>query len=626
MVTYGFFNSLNGDRKYFAEQFGALFDNIITDGVIMGIGENLFTVPGDGMQVIVEPGRAWFDHTWTLNDAGLPLNIDASDSLYGRIDAVVLEVNHDDAVRANSIKIVKGIAASSPAKPVLTDSGDVHQHPLAWVTVRANATSITGSDIDIQVGKAPTLFCTSVLQATDIETLFQKWDSDFTVWFDNIKAQLDGNVAANLQKQIDELNGKLQDIKDALEVMGYDKAIVKLTVVDQTGKKLRGVKVRGMSSAMSATEDCFTGSNGIAKGYISGNVSTKLEVSHETATNVEHLIDIDYATVTVKGATGSIIEETLTVKTNSVVKITATNSNVVFSGAAKSIDVFAVGGGGGGGRSLRDKYTDGDYRAYTSLMMFFGSSGYYPYKIGLFGGGGGGGGNITTKKIFASSDFIPHTKYSATIGSGGTGGKYVVTNSSTRSNTDAKDGGDTSFLSIIAKGGIGGSRAGLDQKRGSNINVTEDITEREPSKNGGGNAAYVIYHYQNGYYETVKKQNATNGSEGTKGPDDTVYGSGGGAGGLYHNFNSDTSPTSTADAVKDGPLTLQSSSGGTNAGGSPASTSSVSDLNGTPGASNTGSGGGGGRLIYSTVANGTYSGGDGGSGVLIFTIDFDYAS
>lgn len=36
--TYGFFNSLNGDRKYTAEQLSSIFDGLITDGVFDSIG------------------------------------------------------------------------------------------------------------------------------------------------------------------------------------------------------------------------------------------------------------------------------------------------------------------------------------------------------------------------------------------------------------------------------------------------------------------------------------------------------------------------------------------------------------------------------------------------------------
>ena len=202
-VTYGFYDSLNHDRLYNAQQMSAIFDGIINDGVFMSVGNQFHTVAGTGMQVIVKSGRAWFDSTWTLNDAEYPLSIDAADVLLTRIDAVVLEVNSEVATRANTIKVVKGTPASTPAKPTLTNTAAVHQHALAYVTVAKNITAITNSMIEIVVGKTETPYVTAILQTTDITDLFKKWESDFQVWFETVKGTLDGDVALNLQNQID---------------------------------------------------------------------------------------------------------------------------------------------------------------------------------------------------------------------------------------------------------------------------------------------------------------------------------------------------------------------------------------------------------------------------------------
>lgn len=201
-VTYGFYDSLNHDRLYNAQQMSAIFDGIINDGVFMSVGNQFHTVAGTGMQVIVKSGRAWFDSTWTLNDAEYPLSIDAADVLLTRIDAVVLEVNSEVAIRANTIKVVKGTPASTPAKPTLTNTATVHQHALAYVTVAKNTTAITNSMIEIVVGKTETPYVTAILQTTDITDLYNQWEDYFQTWFDTVRSTLDGDVALNLQNQI----------------------------------------------------------------------------------------------------------------------------------------------------------------------------------------------------------------------------------------------------------------------------------------------------------------------------------------------------------------------------------------------------------------------------------------
>ena len=201
-VTYGFYDSLNHDRLYNAQQMSAIFDGIINDGIFMSVGNQFHTVAGTGMQVIVKSGRAWFDSTWTLNDAEYPLSIDAADVLLTRIDAVVLEVNSEVATRANTIKVVKGTPASTPAKPTLINTATVHQHALAYVTVAKNITAITNSMIEIVVGKTETPYVTAILQTTDITDLYNQWEDYFQRWFDTVRGTLDGDVALNLQNQI----------------------------------------------------------------------------------------------------------------------------------------------------------------------------------------------------------------------------------------------------------------------------------------------------------------------------------------------------------------------------------------------------------------------------------------
>ena len=217
-VTYGFYDSLNHDRLYNAKQMSAIFDGIINDGVFMSVGNQFHTVAGTGMQVIVKSGRAWFDSTWTLNDAEYPLSIDAADVLLTRIDAVVLEVNSEVATRANTIKVVKGTPASTPTKPILTNTATIHQHALAYVTVAKNITAITNSMIEIVVGKTETPYVTAILQTTDISDLFNKWENDFQTWFETVRSTLDGDIALNLQNQIDTLTRSIlkDDTKTAM--------------------------------------------------------------------------------------------------------------------------------------------------------------------------------------------------------------------------------------------------------------------------------------------------------------------------------------------------------------------------------------------------------------------------
>lgn len=186
-LTSGFFDSVNHDRKYNTLQMSSIFDGIIRDGVFMSIADKLMVDAESGMTIVAKPGRAWFNHTWTLNDAKLPLVVEQSELILDRIDAVVLEVNSSQAVRANTIKMVKGTPSADPQKPTLTKSLDVNQYPLAYVSVKHGVTVINQADITNAVGTSECPFVTGILETMDIDALVAQWKSEWEVWINQMK-------------------------------------------------------------------------------------------------------------------------------------------------------------------------------------------------------------------------------------------------------------------------------------------------------------------------------------------------------------------------------------------------------------------------------------------------------
>lgn len=207
-VTYGFYNSSNGDRKYNAEQFGSIFDGIILDGIFELIGDHFAVTPvGSSLAVYVGTGRAWFNHTWTLNDSNFQVTLEESNLVLPRIDAIVLEVN--ESTRTNSFKVVTGTAASSPQKPTLTNTKTVHQYALAYVTVPYGATTISQANIENRVGLDDCPFVTGPLQVLQTNEMVAQWQAIFEEWFDSVKGQLSEDPAGNLQNQIDAVDAEV---------------------------------------------------------------------------------------------------------------------------------------------------------------------------------------------------------------------------------------------------------------------------------------------------------------------------------------------------------------------------------------------------------------------------------
>ena len=285
-VSSGFFNSLNGDRKYNAAQMSAIFDGLIIDGVFASIGTAFAVKAAGGLTVNVGIGKAWFDHTWTVNDSILPMTVPEAEVLLDRIDAVVLEVNGTESVRENTIKFVKGNPSSAPSRPTLTNEGNVHQYPLCYIYRKYGTAVINQADITPMVGTESTPFVTGILQTISMDELLGKWqdeldrftdarskevddwiaqeESDFTAWFNKMKAdlqqeqtvldqwiaseqadflawynqmkdQLSGDVAGNLQLEIDKEEVKrilLVGFEDGTKEFSDDGTVITSTASD----------------------------------------------------------------------------------------------------------------------------------------------------------------------------------------------------------------------------------------------------------------------------------------------------------------------------------------------------------------------------------------------------------
>lgn len=285
-VSSGFFNSLNGDRKYNAAQMSDIFDGLIIDGVFASIGTAFAVKAAGGLTVNVGIGKAWFDHTWTVNDSILPMTAPEAEVLLDRIDAVVLEVNGMESVRENTIKFVKGNPSSAPSRPTLTNEGNVHQYPLCYIYRKYGTAVINQADITPMVGTESTPFVTGILQTISLDELLGKWqdeldrftdarsqevddwiaqeESDFTAWFNKMKAdlqqeqtvldqwiaseqadflawynqmkdQLSGDVAGNLQLEIDKEEVKrilLVGFEDGTKEFSDDGTVITSTASD----------------------------------------------------------------------------------------------------------------------------------------------------------------------------------------------------------------------------------------------------------------------------------------------------------------------------------------------------------------------------------------------------------
>ena len=147
MITYGYFNSVNGDRTYNADDMSNYFEGIVTDGVFKNVGQGFAVSTGSvSTVVLVGSGKAIIANKWIKSTAVESIQLDASDTTNARYDAIVLRCNL--STRSVSIEVKKGETAANPTKPAIENSTYIREICLAYVLIEAGVKTLPASAIE----------------------------------------------------------------------------------------------------------------------------------------------------------------------------------------------------------------------------------------------------------------------------------------------------------------------------------------------------------------------------------------------------------------------------------------------------------------------------------------------
>lgn len=217
-----FFNAVKDgdvyDRVYNAEDMTSYLDEIVGSGVFPNPSTQLQVTAGSGMQVVVAPGQGWINGHKIINDADLPLSIDAADVLLARIDAVIFYV--DFTAREMGIEVKKGTAAPSPAIPSLTRTSNRYEMMLATVTINKQVTTITQTMInDTRANSNVCGFVAGLIQQVDTSTLYLQYNAAY--------AAMAAQMAAWQEAQQAAFESWLATLTDQLQIGAYLKKFEK---------------------------------------------------------------------------------------------------------------------------------------------------------------------------------------------------------------------------------------------------------------------------------------------------------------------------------------------------------------------------------------------------------------
>lgn len=279
-VRSSFFNSVNGDRRYLANNFAEYFASFIANGIFPNPSNTLQVYEKTNMTVTVKPGKGWINGYFAINEYDYDLTLDNADGILNRIDRIVLRLDFN--ARTISIAVKKGTFASTPVAPILQRDADVHELALADVYVTKGTTSIKQSNItDQRLNNALCGVVHGTVSQVDTTTIFNQYSAwfaetagktateisqwqltvkaEFDQWFASIQNILDGDVAANLATRITTLEQELathQVDLSHVHWIGEITGVNSLVATDATITELKeglGISFKNTTSSTGAT-------------------------------------------------------------------------------------------------------------------------------------------------------------------------------------------------------------------------------------------------------------------------------------------------------------------------------------------------------------------------------------
>lgn len=371
---------------------------------------------------------------WNATDIDLTVSI--GDGVNPRIDRVIVSWHIPNQSELPQVEVRKGEPAAEPQPPALVNDGEYAEICLAEITVPAGAVEISQENItDTRLDEELCGIVSTGIEKYPTDGL----DQQFQAWFKNLQYQLSGDVAGNLQKQIDEQGmKKLSHIKSGTnhELTGFNMlagtipAVFTATATYDYGDT---ITVDGTSYAIQLT-------NG-------DEADNNLFV---TGASVPIIIDTEAKKVNFKAAGAPLPAEAM-----AIVKIYTANDTFVVPKSGK-YRITAIGHGGAGG-----------------MCANYGSDPRYAYTGGSGAGGGAG-------ELIAS--FTKGESYPVTVDAGQSSFGSLITA------TCGRNGAAATQKRGPGAGGIKGTVSGyttlLPSEDGkSGTSVAEDAN---PGQAGGG--------------------------------------------------------------------------------------------------------------------------------------------
>lgn len=209
-ASAGFFDSVNHDRLYNAEQMIYPYHRLVANGIYPNNdgtpSDDLQVVANGGMNVLVKPGEGMFLGRWFKNPSPIIITISPNTGVNTRIDSIF--VHMDVTLRQGTIDCREGGTSHITPTPV----GNEAYYRLCDISVAPGATSLSNYNITDTRGSSECPWVTGLIQQVDTSALWAQFQAGYAQQYKRFDADYEAYVVAQRQAWADFISQLTEDL------------------------------------------------------------------------------------------------------------------------------------------------------------------------------------------------------------------------------------------------------------------------------------------------------------------------------------------------------------------------------------------------------------------------------
>lgn len=205
-VNCGFFDSINNDRLYSADEMNRPYKRIISNGIFAtpkgSPSKDLQVLESNNeMEIIVKKGEGLIGNKWYENPRDLAIQVPINTDVKPRIDSVIAQIDKSLSGRCGNIVYRCGIPNDIPEPPTINLSDEIIEMRVANICVTPTTRFIDQSMITDLRGSEDCPWITSLLNQVDTSELYKQYHAAYRNFY-NEETKAFNNFMESLTSQL----------------------------------------------------------------------------------------------------------------------------------------------------------------------------------------------------------------------------------------------------------------------------------------------------------------------------------------------------------------------------------------------------------------------------------------